>query len=163
MGRDWAPNYPNIYMDKFDKETLLKCPLKPHTYFPYLDDIFRIWPHGKDAFSEFLNIFNTHEPPIKFESSICIDSVNYLDTTVFKDPKNNNTLLTKVFFKATDIHQMLHKHSFHPKHTFKSLLRLQIIRFVRICSNEKDFDKAWDILFQALCKTNYSKRWMCGF
>ena len=75
-----------------------------------------------------LNIFNTHEPPIKFKSSICIDSVNYLDTTVFKDPKNNNTLLTKVFFKPTDIHQMLHKHSFHPKHTFKGLLRSQIIR-----------------------------------
>ena len=63
--------------------------IKTYTYFRYLDDIFIIWPHGKDAFSEFLNIFNTHEPPIKFKSSICIDSVNYLDTTVFKDPKNN--------------------------------------------------------------------------
>ena len=74
-----------------------------------------------------------------------------------KDPKNNNTLLTKVFFKPTDIHQMLHKHSFHPKHTFKGLLRSQIIRFFRLCSNEKDC-----ILFQALCKRNYSKRWMRG-
>jgi len=96
----------------FLKEAIPKYPLKPRTYFPYLDDIFIIWPHGKDAFSEFINIFNTHEPPIKFKSSICIDSVNYLDTTVVKDPKNNNTLSTKVFFKATDIHQMLHKHSF---------------------------------------------------
>ena len=124
MGKDWAPHYADIYMAKFEKEALLKCPLKPHTYFRYLDDIFIIWPHGKDAFSEFLNIFNTHEPPIKFKSSICIDSVNYLDTTVFKDPKNNNTLLTKVFFKPTDIHQMLHKHSFHPKHTLISKVLL---------------------------------------
>jgi len=67
--------------------------LKPHTYFRYLDDIFKIWPHGKDAFSEFLNIVNTHEPPIKFKSSICIDSVSYLDNTAFKETKNNNTLV----------------------------------------------------------------------
>jgi len=87
LGRDWAPHYANIYMAKFEKEALLKCPLKPHTYFQYLDDIFIIWPNGKVAFSEFLNIFNTHEPAIKFKFSICIDSVNYLDTTVFKDPK----------------------------------------------------------------------------
>jgi len=86
--------------------------------------------------------------------------VSYLDTTVFKEPKNNNTLLTKVIFKPTGIHQILHKHSFHPK--FKGLLRLQILRFFRIRSKEKDFDKAWGILYQTLCKRNYSKRWMRG-
>jgi len=52
---------------------------------------------------------------------------------------------------------MFHKHYFHPKHTFKGLLRSQII-----CSNEKDFDKASGIIFQALYKINYSKRWMRG-
>ena len=71
MGKDWAPHYADIYMAKFEKEALLQCPLKAHTYFRYLDDIFIIWPHDKDAFSEFLNIFNTHEPPIKFKPSIC--------------------------------------------------------------------------------------------
>jgi len=40
----------------------------------------------------------------------------------------------------------------HLKHTFKGLLRLQIMRFFRIFSNEKDVDKAWGILFQDLCK-----------
>jgi len=80
MGRDWAPHYADIYMEKCEKDALLKCPLKPHTYFRYLGDVFIIWPHGKEAFSEFLNIFNTHEPPIK--SSICIDSV-FLNQPIF--------------------------------------------------------------------------------
>jgi len=53
MGMDWTPYYADVYMAKFEKEALLKCPLKPHTYFRYLDNIFIIWPHGKDAFSEF--------------------------------------------------------------------------------------------------------------
>ena len=35
---------------------LLKCPLKPYTYFRYLGDIFIIWPHGKEAFTGFLDI-----------------------------------------------------------------------------------------------------------
>ena len=90
MGKNWAPQYADIYMAKFEKEALFKCPLKPHIYFRYLDYFFIIWPNSKDAFSQFLNIFNTQEPPIKFKSSICIDSVNYLDSTVFKDPKVNN-------------------------------------------------------------------------
>jgi len=73
-------------MAKFEKEALLKCSLKPHAYFRYLDDVFIIWPRGKEEFSGFLNIFNTTKSPFKFKSSI--DPVNYLHTTVSKDPKN---------------------------------------------------------------------------
>jgi len=68
--------------------------------------------------------------PLNLNLLSVLISVNYLNTTIFKDPKNNNTLLTKVFFKPTDIHQMLDKHPFHPKHTYKGLLRSQIIRFL---------------------------------
>jgi len=46
MDRDWALHYADIYMAKFEKEALLKCLLKPHTYLWYLDDIFIIWLHG---------------------------------------------------------------------------------------------------------------------
>ena len=55
-----------------------------------------------DAFTVFLHIFNTREPPIKFKSSVSISSIDFLDTTAFKDPYNSTTLLTKVFFKPTD-------------------------------------------------------------
>jgi len=160
MGRDWAPHYADIYMAKFEKEALLKCPLKPHTYYRYLDDIFMVWPHGEDAFIEFLNILNEHEPPIKFKSTTSKESIDFLDTTIFKNPSNTSELLTKVFFKPTDTHQLLDKTSFHPKHTFKGLLKSQITRFFRICSKQTDFDKAWSVLFKSLCKRNYSKRWL---
>ena len=69
MGRDWAPHYAVIYMAKFEKEALLKCSFKPYTCYRYLDDMFRRWPHNVDAFSVFLHIFNTREPPIKYKSS----------------------------------------------------------------------------------------------
>ena len=76
-----------------------------------------------NAFSVYVDIFNTHEPVIKFKTSVSISSKDYLGTTVFKDPDKNKTLLTKVFFKPTDKQQLLHKHSFHPKHTFKGLIK----------------------------------------
>ena len=65
-----------------------------------------------DAFAVFLDIFNTHEPSIKFKSSVSISSIDYLDTTIFKDPDNNTTLLNKVFFKPMDTYQLLHKDSY---------------------------------------------------
>jgi len=160
MGADYAPHYADIYMAKFEKEALEKCPLKPHTYLRFLDDIFIIWPHSIEAFHEFLSILNNHEPPIKFKYTINTDTVDYLDTTIFKNENNNGKLLTRVYFKPTDTHQLLHKESFHPKHTFKGILKSQIIRFHRICSKQKDFETACSILFQAVRKRNYSKRWL---
>ena len=41
-------------------------------------------------------------------------------------------------FKSTDTHQLLHRKSFHPHHTFKGIFISQIIRFHRI-SNNKQF------------------------
>lgn len=160
MGKKWAPHYADIYMAKFEKDVLAKCPLKPHFWRRFLDDIFLIWTHGIDAFYEFLAILNSHQPPIKFKAEIHDTSVNFLDTTLFKNPDNEQELLTKVYFKPTDTHELLFKESFHPRHTFKGVLKSQIIRYYRICSNLTDFEEAWKILYSALSKRKYSKRWL---
>ena len=160
MGVDYAPHYADIYMAKFEKDALEKCPLKPHTYLRFLDDVFIIWTHGRESFDTFLGILNNHEPPIKFKSMINENYVDYLDTTIFKNQCDPTRLLAKVYFKPTDHHQLLHKQSFHPKHTFKGILKSQIIRFHRICSRQEDFNVACSILFKALKSRNYSKRWL---
>ena len=56
MGVDYAPHFADIYMAKFEK-----CPLKPHTYFRFLDDVFIIWIHGRKSFDTFLDILNNHK------------------------------------------------------------------------------------------------------
>lgn len=160
MGKKWAPHYADIYMAKFEKDALEKCPLKPYFYRRFLDDIFMIWTHGIQAFEEFLAIFNSHQPPIKFKAEIHESSIEYLDTTVFKDPKDAQQLFTKVYFKPTDTHELLFKDSFHPKHTFKGVLKSQVIRYLRICSRESDFEEAWKVLYSALSERKYSKRWL---
>ena len=57
------------------------------------------WHHGRTVFSEFIDIFNSHQPPIRFKATIHEHSIDFLDTTIYKDPKYPNSLLTKVYFK----------------------------------------------------------------
>lgn len=90
------------------------------------------------------------------------NTVDFLDTTVFFMPPSNThkTLHTKVFFKSSDTHSLLHKTSFHPKHTFKGIVKSQLIRFHRICSFETHFEEACQTLFQVLRTRGYSKRFL---
>lgn len=162
MGKKFAPNYANIFMAGWEREVLAKCAKSPLTYLRYLDDIFIIWPHSRAEFEEFFNTLNNSHPSIKLKACISEHSINFLDTIVFKGNNFQNThrLSTKVYFKPTDTHQLLHRDSFHPKHTTRGILKSQIIRFLRICSDPQDFKEACQVLFQVLQTRGYSKRFL---
>ena len=162
MGKKFAPHYANIFMAKWEQEALAKCPKKPLVYFRFLDDIFIIWTHSRSDFDEFFKILNEHQSSIKLKSEINDTSVDFLDVTLFKGKhfRTRNTLDTKVFVKPTDTHQLLHKKSFHPRHTFSGILKSQFLRFNRICNNQEDFDEACNRLIRVLQKRNYSKRFL---
>ncbi|XP_078795976.1 uncharacterized protein LOC144988835 [Oryzias latipes] len=162
MGQRFAPSYANLYMSRWEQEALTKCPIKPTLYLRYLDDIFGIWSHSLTQFTEFFNILNNHHPSIKLKHTIDAHEINFLDTTVFFQVTNSTqyTLQTKVYFKHTDTHSLLHKTSYHPRHTFKGLIKSQIIRFHRICSNPLDFHSATTTLFKSLRTRGYSKRFL---
>lgn len=162
MGKKFAPNYANIFMAKWEEEALAKCSKQPLCYFRYLDDIFIIWQHSKEDFITFFNTLNTHHPTIKLKSSISSESISFLDVTIFKGPgyQQDNKLDTKVYFKPTDTHELLHKSSYHPKHTFKGIVRSQVMRFKRICTNIDDFHLACNILFSAIRTRGYAISWL---
>ena len=127
MGQRFAPAYANIYMSEWEQEALAKCPLKPLFYYRFLDDIIGAWTHTLEQFTDFVHTLNTHHPTIKLKATIHPTSVNFLDTTTFLTPSSTaqKTLSTKIYFKPTDTHALLHKHSYHPKHTFKGILKSQ--------------------------------------
>ena len=152
MGKKFAPNYANLFLAQWEQEALAKCPKKPTSYFRYLDDIFIIWPHSRQDFDQFFKILNTHHPNIKLKPTIHDNSIDFLDVTVFKGQRfqTHKKLDTKVYFKPTDTHELLHRSSYHPKHTFRGIVKSQIERFHRICNNKHDFDEACTILFSAL-------------
>lgn len=162
MGKKFAPTYANIYMASWERTLFAKCHLTPFLYYRYLDDIFGIWQHGREEFEHFIEMVNTHHKNITVKYSTNDNAITFLDTTVFRGDslQNSSTLKIKVYFKDTDTHSLLHKLSFHPRHTFKGIIKSQLIRFHRICTEKEDFQEATGILFYALRNRGYSRRFL---
>lgn len=162
MGKRFAPAYANIFMSIWEEEVFLKCLKKPLYYFRYLDDVWGIWEGSEKEFGEFLSVLNDHDPSIQLEAEINSQSIDFLDTTVFKgkDFEKTNCLDVKVHFKKTDLHALLFKSSFHPKHTFAGMVKSQLLRFYRICTREDDFGEAVSVLFKSLRNRGYSRQFL---
>lgn len=157
MGKKFSPHYADIFMAVFESQALKKCKFKPFLYFRFLDDIFLIWTYTLDLFQKFLDVFNNHSATIKFKANIDFHTITFLDVQIYKGKQfqTTNILDTKVHFKDTDTHELLHKQSFHPPHTFKGILKGQIIRFSRICSNNQDMITAVKTVFPILYQRAY--------
>lgn len=162
MGKKFAPAYANIYMAHWEETVFEKCPKLPTNYFRYLDDIWGTWTHTLEEFKHFINILNTHHRNITVKYTTHNEQIDFLDTTTYKGPTfyQTHTLDTKVFFKDTDTHALLHKDSLHPKHTFKGLIKSQLLRFHRICTQYEDFEEATRTLFTALKPRGYSRSFL---
>ena len=162
MGKKFAPNYANLFLAEWEEEALEKCVLKPSVYWRFLDDIFMIWEHSKEDFYKFVKILNTHHPSITVKAELSSESMHFLDTVVYKGNrfKETGTFDTKVYFKPTDTLELLHKKSHHPNHTFKGLIKSQILRYVKICNNIQDVMIACRKLFAALVRRGYSERFL---
>ena len=100
MGIAVAPNYANLFMDRFETRALSNCPNKPLLWLRFIDDIFMIWTHGRDELQRFINYLNNIHPKIKFTSDISDTHVNFLDTTVRID--SDRFIYTTLYEKPTD-------------------------------------------------------------
>ena len=137
MGTGVAPNYANLFMDRFETKALEGWDNKPLLWLRFIDDIFMIWTHGLDELHQFISYLNSIHPKIKFTHEHSLNSIDFLDTTVKID--SDRMLYTTLFEKPTDTHLYLHHTSAHnrPCHTkgpFGQFLRIR-----RICTKNDDF------------------------
>ncbi|KAL2076550.1 hypothetical protein ACEWY4_027853 [Coilia grayii] len=162
MGKRFAPSYANIFMANWEQKALEAYPLKPLHYYRFLDDIWGIWPFSMEEFLGFTNHLNNFSPSIKIQYNIHQTEVNFLDTITYKGPQFRYTGLLefKVYFKETDTHSLLHKTSYHPAHTYRGIVKSQLLRFHRICSNRDQFHKATRTLFSVLRTRGYSRSFL---
>ena len=116
MGTALAPNYTNLFMDRFETNALKNWPIKPLLWLRFIDDIFMIWTHGQNELNKFIEYLKGIHPKIKFTSETSESSVNFLDTTVKID--SDSTIYTTLYEKPTDTHLYLHYNSAHhsPRH-----------------------------------------------
>ena len=160
MGKKYAPSLANIYLIYFDL-VLSKgfqgiVPLLP---FRFLDDVFFLWTGSVELLIGFEKYLGNVIPGIKITFNHHPTFIDFLDTTVYKCTLQDFTVLhTRIFFKPTDTHQLLHVSSFHPPHTSRGVLKSQVIRYKRISSTYVDFETVCTILFRSLVNRGYSKR-----
>ena len=147
------------FLAEWEEKTLAKYVLKPSVYRRFLDNIFMIWEQSKEEFYKLVKILNTHHCSISVEAELSSESMHFLDTVVYEGSRFR-TFDTKAYFKQTDTLELLHKKSHHPNHTFKGLIRSQILRYVRICNNKQDVMIACRKLFAALVRRGYSERFL---
>lgn len=164
MGKKFAPSYANIFMAAWEESALASSPLKPQAYFRFLDDIWGVWTHSRESFLTFIEHLNNHQRSIKVKYTLSDTEVNFLDVVSYKGTSftETNKLDFRVYFKDTDTHCLLHKASFHPKHTFRGIIKSQLLRFQRICTEQAHFFNATHTLFKALAQRNYSRSFLRG-
>jgi hypothetical protein len=158
MGKRYAPSLANLYLVHFDHMARTGFRIKPDFYFRFLDDIIFSWDGSQEDLIEYQAFLNAIIPDITVTLSCHSEQVDFLDTTVYKlKTANDTTLQTKVFFKPTDTHQLLHTESFHPKHTTAGILKSQVLRFKRISSTFEDYSSACHTLFSVIRQRGYSR------
>lgn len=84
----------------------------------YLDDCFIVWNSGDNNLSVFKNILNELNPDIKFTADESLNRISFLDILL---TKQDEVIMTDVYYKPTDTHQYLHFNSCHTRHTNRAI------------------------------------------
>ena len=138
IGTKFALPYAILFMGYLEHKILNYFVEKPLVWWRYIDDIFMISQHGEEKLKEFLKILYSCQPTIKFTAKYSLDKVYFLDVEVIRSGKK---LLADLYIKPTDTHQYLEFSSCHLYHSKKSIPYSQALRFNRICSENRFFDK----------------------
>ena len=89
MGTPMAPNYANIFMDKFEQGLLSafykKSGKRPLVWWRFIDDIFFIWNDDENSLNEFITFCQEYseiqkmKSKIKFTINKSNEEVSFLD------------------------------------------------------------------------------------
>ena len=154
MGTRMAPNYAIIFMHLIEEKILKETDYKPKTWIRFINDVFIIWPHGRDRLETFLTYINEVHETIKFTAEYSTTEVAFLDTLVYK---LNGKLAMKVYHKKTDEKMYLHYSSAHPKSQKDAVPYGLFIRCKRICTEPRYYQMEVQEIIQKLAHRGYPK------
>ena len=131
MGTKLVPSYANLFMATFEDKYVYTYPQKPTLWKRFIDDIFLIWPHGRESLLRFIEHLNRVHPTIKFTSDISDKEIAFLDLTIYISYPH---IHTRIYTKSTDRHMYLDYSSEHPITLKNSVPYSQFLRLKRIHS-----------------------------
>ena len=157
MGTKVAPTFANIFMATVEEDFLYSQAIQPKIWKRYLDDIFVAWTDSLDTLQKLKVDLNKHHPNLTFTFGQEGDSVEFLDSVVYKGNRFRSTgiLDIKPYFKPTNKFQYTHQTSCHPAHTFKGLIKGEAIRSLRLSSDEQTYKKTLKFLHKKFINRQY--------
>ena len=154
IGTKCAPSYAILFLAALEQRPLDHHVEKPWLWWRYIDDVFLVWTHGEEKLLEFIDFLNSAHRSIKFTAEYSKETIHFLDVQVIK---KDDRIVTDLYTKPTDTHQLLHHSSCHPSHTKRGIPYGQALRLRRICSEEGFFAKRLGELETYLLERGYSK------
>ena len=156
MGKQYAPNFANLYMCKWEHSILHDLPgPKPKRWYRYIDDIFCIWEDSLINLEHFISLANNFNPNIQLTCKSSFTDIQFLDLIIFKNLQNSFS--TMVYLKPTSSLRLIHPRSLHPNHTKTGVIFSQLLRFYKNCTFFDDFQSQTNFLFSALKDQGHSR------
>lgn len=123
------------------------------------DDGFIIFKGTKSEIESLFRLANKSHDLLKFTYELDLNSISFLDTTVYKGERFRKTgiLDIKCFSKKTEKYQYLHRKSNHPHNCFKSFIKGEGIRILRNTSSAKEYSERLHLFVEKLHKRGYNK------
>ena len=100
-------------------------------------------------------MLNKKHPTIKFTAQWSRTQINFLDVTDFLE---NRKIKTDFYVKPTDTHQYFHSSSCHPYHSKKRIPYSQTLRYNRVYSDSRSFDRRCNDLERWLVEKGYKEK-----
>ena len=142
MGTKCAPHLANLFMASFEERALNSWQgTEPTKWLRFIDDILMLWKGSREELDAFHQHLNNQMANINFTMEASSKSIVFLDLKIQKGTRftEKGILDLQLHVKATNPQCFLHFSSCHPFHTFKNILRGEIIRTLRCTSSETAF------------------------
>ncbi|CAF1526152.1 unnamed protein product, partial [Adineta ricciae] len=136
MGSPFTLTLANIFMWKWEKESICKELPTHEIYGRYIDDVFFTWNGSQEQLEELLKKLNEHHPNIKLEYKIA-QSLPFLDVLL---TNNNGILSTSVYHKPAAEPYVVPFASDHPRHIFRNIIQATLTRAIRYSSTFEAFN-----------------------
>ncbi|XP_043934417.1 fanconi-associated nuclease 1 [Protopterus annectens] len=132
MGTSCANAYANLVMVAWEQEEIVKCK-QVLCYKRFVDDLFFLWHGHESSLKIFHEQINNSSPFLKFTLEYSRDRMKFLDVLILRsDGGYNTTVSRKECYRAS----FLHATSMHKPSTFANIVKGQVFRICRLCSDQ---------------------------
>ncbi|XP_043927758.1 glutamate carboxypeptidase 2-like [Protopterus annectens] len=141
MGSPCGASVANLFMAYWEKQFISnniawKDELVFYTRF--LDDVFILFKGNSERAKEFVDFLNQTTTFLKFTYNFATDTIDYLDVRLTRDTTSTK-LKSVIFRKDTYVNSFLHFSSAHPFKLKRAIVKGQLVRAVRMCTDPSDF------------------------